>query len=69
MTQQECPLTSQEIEIVKHLADGLTAKGIANKTGLTEFSIAMRIKIARRVTAAKNTPHLAAIALRKGWIE
>lgn len=68
MTTPECPLTGQEIQIVQHLADGLTAKAIANKTGLTEFSIAMRIKIARRVAAAKNTPHLAAIALRKGWI-
>jgi DNA-binding CsgD family transcriptional regulator len=66
---EPCPLNAQEIEIVKHLADGLTAKGIANKTGLTEFSIAMRIKIVRRVISAKNASHLTAIALRKGWIE
>lgn len=66
--QQECPLTAREIEIAKHLADGHTAKVISEKTGLTEFSVTMQIKIARRVVGARNSTHFAAIALRKGWI-
>jgi len=68
-TPENCPLTVREIEIVKHLADGDTAKAIGRKIGLTEFSVAMYIKTARRITQAKNAPHLAAMALRKGWIE
>ncbi|WP_454618346.1 LuxR C-terminal-related transcriptional regulator [Bradyrhizobium cenepequi] len=69
MTQEQCPLNKREIEIVRYLAEGDTAKAISNKTGLTEFSVAMQIKIARRIVSAKNATHLAAMALRKGWIE
>lgn len=66
---QECPLSAREIEIIGYLAQGNTAKEIAGETGLTHNSINMMIKIARRVVGAKNTPHLTAIALRKGWIK
>jgi len=69
MTPETCPLTALEIDIVKQLADGDTAKAIAKKVDRTEFSIAMQIKIMRRVVGARNAPHLTAIALRKGWIE
>ena len=64
-----CPLSAREIEIVRHLAQGQTAKDIARKIGLTHFSINERIKTMRRVVGANNTPHLTAMALRKGWIE
>lgn len=69
MTQEQCPLSATEVEIVRHLADGLTAKQIARKTGFTACSITTRIKVARRVVSAKNTSHLTAIAVRRGWIE
>lgn len=65
----KCPLTTREIEIVRHLAEGRTAKDIGKKIGLTHFSINERIKTARRVVGAHNTPHLMAMALRQGWIE
>lgn len=66
---QTCPLTARELEIARYLSNGETAASIAGKIGATEFSVAMQIKIARRVAGARNSPHLAAIALRKGWIE
>lgn len=65
---QQCPLTARELEIVRHLSNGETAASIAGKIEATEFSVAMQIKIARRVVGARNSSHLAATALRKGWI-
>ncbi|MHB0785608.1 LuxR C-terminal-related transcriptional regulator [Bradyrhizobium sp. 5.13L] len=66
---QQCPLTAREIEIARLLSNGETAASIAGKIGCTAFSVAMQIKIARRVVNARNSTHLAAVALRKGWIE
>ncbi|MGY4333227.1 DNA-binding CsgD family transcriptional regulator [Bradyrhizobium sp. LB7.2] len=66
---QQCPLTARELEIARYLSNGETAASISGKINCTEASVAMQIKIARRVAGARNTPHLAAIALRKGWIE
>lgn len=65
---QGCPLSHRELEIVGHMADGTTAKVIAQKTGLTFNTINMFIKMARRATGAKNSTALVATALRKGWI-
>jgi len=68
MTPEPCPLSAREIEIVTHLAEGKTAKDIADLTGLSWASVNQRIKTMRRIVGAENSPHLAAIALRKGWI-
>lgn len=64
-----CPLTARELEIARHLSNGETAASISGKINCTEASVAMQIKIARRVAGARNSTHLAAVALRKGWIE
>ncbi|MGX1353399.1 DNA-binding CsgD family transcriptional regulator [Bradyrhizobium elkanii] len=67
--QEECPLTEREIDIVKRIAQGDTAKEVAQQIGWTHYSVNERIKTVRRIVGAKNAPHLATIALRKGWIE
>jgi len=66
---QKCPLTARELEIARLLSNGETAASISGKIGCTTHSVNMQIKIARRVVGARNSSHLAATALRKGWIE
>lgn len=65
---QSCPLTSSELEIVRRLADGQSAKEIAAVLGRSHFGINANTKIMRRTVDAKNSAALVAMALRRGWI-
>ncbi|MFP4471913.1 MAG: response regulator [Bacteroidales bacterium] len=61
-------LTSQEKHVVKHLAQGLTVKAIAETMHLSPHTIDSHCKTARAKTGAKNVAELVAIAIKKGLI-
>jgi len=50
-------LTDKEIEILKHAADGLTAKEIAQYVGLERRTIEIYMQNLRKKLGAKNAAH------------
>lgn len=69
MSKRECPLRARELEIVKAMAEGDSAKTAARKLKTTPNAINMALQIARRIVDVKNTPALIAMSLREGWIK
>lgn len=61
--------TDREIECVKAIAGGLTAKQAAFKleTSIDQFN--RLLERARFKTSAKTTTELVAISIRQGWIQ
>ncbi|SHK52723.1 response regulator transcription factor [Halomonas caseinilytica] len=61
-------LTKRQAEIVSRLADGMTAEEIAISLCRSVLTVRTQVKLACQRAGAKNTPHLVALAIRKGWI-
>lgn len=64
----DCPFSPRELEAVKYLADGLIAKTIAFKMGITEPGVNNLLKIARLKAGKHTATGLVAHAIREGWI-
>lgn len=65
----ECPLPSRMIEIVSLIADGLSAKEISKKLGISPNTVNSYIAVAMAHACVHRSTALVATALRKGWIE
>ena len=61
-------LSSQEIKVIKHLAEGHSTKATAELMCLSVHTIESHCKIARAKTGAKNVAELVAIAIRLGVV-
>jgi DNA-binding CsgD family transcriptional regulator len=63
-----CPLRPRELEAVKLLADGNSAKEIAIIWGRSPWTVNRIITNALRASDQHKTVSLVAKALREGWI-
>lgn len=65
----ECPLTSEQIEVVRWQSHGKTYSEIAEIMGISPKAAIRRIERAWRATGTFNKTGLVAMALRNGWIQ
>lgn len=63
------PLPPRITEVVSLIADGLTAKEIAKRLGISPTTIGNYIASAMAITGVHRSTALVAKALREGWIE
>jgi len=68
-TTTQCPLPARITEVVSLIADGLSAKEIAIKLGISPNTTNSYIATAMAITGVHRSTALVATALRKGWIE
>ena len=61
-------LTGVQIRILQTLADGGSITGLAKDRGVTRAAPLRLLVRARDALRAESTPHVVAIALRKGYI-
>lgn len=66
--QQSVRLNYNHIEIIKHLADGLSVKEIATLTKMTCKSVSGRLETIRKILNVKNSSHMVAVAIMEGII-
>lgn len=65
----DCPFPARITEIVSLIADGLTAKEIAKRLGITPNTANSYIATAMAITGVHRSTALVAKAIREGWIE
>ncbi|WP_439605470.1 response regulator transcription factor [Shinella sp.] len=63
------PLPPRITEVVSLIADGLTAKEIAKRLGISPTTIGNYVATAMAITGVHRSTALVAKALREGWIE
>lgn len=62
------PLTKRQSEIVWLLANGATAEQVAGHVHRSAATVRRHVLLACQRTNARNTAHLIAIAISRGWI-
>jgi two-component system response regulator DegU len=62
------PLTSKEVQILNHIAEGNTNKRIASILGISEQTIKNHVSAILRKLNANDRAHAVFLALRNGWI-
>ena len=60
--------TARELQVLQHLADGLTTDAVAKELFLAPATVRSYAEHAMRKLAARNRVHAVAIALRLGLI-
>jgi DNA-binding NarL/FixJ family response regulator len=68
MVRKVSPLPIDDAALTAHLADGLTSRQIAKRTGVREHEVNHRVAFVLAQLALHNRPHLVATAIRSGWI-
>ena len=66
------PLTIRQIELIAHVANGLTFEEIAEQEMISPKTVKNTLDMARRRVGAKNLPNLVALVVSAGiigWIE
>ncbi len=61
-------LTARQTQIVELLAQGLTAEEVAGKLSRALPTVRQHIQLAYQRVGARNTPHLVAISISRGFI-
>lgn len=61
-------LSPREIEVLRHVAEGMSAKETGRVLGITESTVKVHRKTVFRMIGAKNAPHAVSIGIRKGII-
>lgn len=69
MTKLDQLVAGRLNEVVVLLAQGLTAKRIARKLGISPYTIRTYIQDAREEVGAKTAAELVATAIRRGYIQ
>lgn len=62
------PLSSKEVQILTHIAEGNTNKRIASLLGISEQTIKNHVSAILRKLNANDRAHAVFLALRSGWI-
>ena len=68
MEEITAPLTSKEIQILTHIAEGNSNKQIANLLGISEQTIKNHVSAILRKLNANDRAHAVFLAIRNGWI-
>lgn len=63
------PLSERQLKIVGMLAEGLPAKNIAARLGVSVFVVHEDCQRAYRASEVNNAASLVAVAVRRGWIK
>ena len=63
------PLTARELEVLAHLADGLSNKAIAARLGISDETVKFHLSAIFGKLGASNRTDAVRHALRKGLIE
>jgi DNA-binding NarL/FixJ family response regulator len=63
------PLTARELEVLAHLADGLSNKAIATRLGISDETVKFHLSTIFGKLGASNRTDAVRQALRKGLIE
>jgi DNA-binding CsgD family transcriptional regulator len=59
-------LTDRQLEMVQHLANGLSLDDIAKEMHLSKSSVGQSLTAAKRRVGANTLPHLVSIVIRSG---
>lgn len=65
MNSQE-KLTTRQLEVVCHLANGMTAGEVAERMFISESTVKRTLEAARKRVGARTTPHLVSIVIAQG---
>jgi DNA-binding CsgD family transcriptional regulator len=65
----ECPLTNEQIDVVRWQSHGKSYREIAEILGISPKAAVRRVERAWQTTGTFNKTGLVAMALRKGWIQ
>ncbi|ONK10359.1 helix-turn-helix transcriptional regulator [Streptomyces sp. MP131-18] len=63
------PLTERRIQILRHLANGLTTDEIAAEIHIGRNSVLTHLQYTYRQLGARNGAHAVAIAMVRGFVE
>lgn len=61
-----CELTDRQLEIVKHLCNGMSLEEISGEMYLSLTTVKNHVAAAKRLTGAKTNVHLASIVIASG---
>lgn len=64
-----CPLRPRELEALKLIADGMTAKEAARSMDIAPYTVEHYLVRAKDRLGPRTLPGLVAFAMRKGWIQ
>lgn len=67
-TKVETPLTRREMEVIVHLAEGMTSHEIAKSLDISNHTVDWYINGLQEKLKAKNRQHVVALALRLGLV-
>ncbi len=62
------PLSHREIEILSHVARGISNKGIAHLFDISEHTVKNHLTSIMQKLDARDRTHAVVIALRRGWL-
>ena len=63
------PLTARELEVLAHLADGLSNKAIAVRLGISDETVKFHLSAIFGKLGASNRTDAVRLALRRGLVE
>lgn len=69
MNNPDTKLTRRQLEVVCHLANGLTAEEAAEKLFISKSTADQTLAAARKKLNAKTTTHLVSIVIAQGELE
>lgn len=69
MTEHDRHLTTRQIEVLGHMANGKQRSEIAEILGISSATINNYVKAAMDITGTANATGLVVFAMRKGWIQ
>lgn len=61
-------LTSRELQIVRLVAKGFSAKEVANQLHIAPCTVERHIENTRVKTRTRNRAHMVAFAIESGWL-
>jgi DNA-binding CsgD family transcriptional regulator len=68
MTKPRRSLSVRELEVVSHLADGLTYNEVAGALYFSKPTVKSHAARARQILGARNTAQLCVLAIRSGQL-
>jgi LuxR family transcriptional regulator of spore coat protein len=62
-------VTPRELQVLRLVADGLSAKEVAIKLLIAPCTVERHIENARLKTRTRNRAHMIAVAMQSGWLQ
>lgn len=67
-TEVRVHLTPREVEVLKLVAEGSSAKEVALQLSIAPSTVERHIENARLKTRTRNRAHMIAVAMQGGWL-